>query len=115
MNCSEARDRIPEYLAGLLDEPGELLEHLEACPSCRRELEVYRHLDALLSFPAMPPELPAQILARIRAYAAEPSSAGWEAITWLGAGLGASLAIWLLMLTNLNSIKDIIRFILAVI
>ncbi|MEO0140480.1 MAG: zf-HC2 domain-containing protein [candidate division WOR-3 bacterium] len=115
MNCSEARDKIPEYLAGLLDDPAELLKHLEACQACRGEMEVYRRLDAMLSFPPMPPDLPGQIIERMRAYRLSYASLGLEALTWLGAGLGASLAIWLVMLMNLNSIKDIIRFILAVI
>ncbi|MGB9589682.1 MAG: anti-sigma factor family protein [candidate division WOR-3 bacterium] len=113
MNCSEAKDRIPQYLAGLLDDPGELLEHMESCPVCRMELEIYRRLDALLSFPQMPPDLPGQIIERIRVFGPSLAVVGWDAITWIGAGLGASLAIWLVMLTNLNSIRDIIRFILA--
>jgi len=115
MNCSEARDRIPEHLAGLLDDPSGLLEHLEACPACRRELEVYRRIEAMLSFPRMPAELPAQTIARIRSLRPSFAADGWEAITWLGAGLGASVALWFLMLTNINHIRDILRFILAVI
>jgi len=115
MNCSEARDRIPEYLSGLLDDPGELLEHLESCPACRKELEIYRRLDAMLSFPPMPPDLPGQVISRIKVYTGGIASVSWDAITWIGAGLGASLAIWLVLLANLNSIKDILRFILAAI
>ena len=113
MNCSEAKDRIPEYLAGLLDDPAELLEHIGACPACRRELELYRRLDAMLSFPQMPPDLPVRVIEKIRASRPSLAAVGWDAVTWLGAGLGASVAIWLLMITNINSIKDILRFILA--
>lgn len=113
MNCSEARDRIPEYLSGLLDDPVDLLEHIESCPACRRELEIYHKLDAVLSFPPMPPELPGEVINRIRAYRGGFASVGWDAITWIGAGLGVSLAVWFVMLTNLNSIRDILRFILA--
>ncbi len=113
MNCSEARDKIPEYLAGLLDDPAELLVHIESCPGCQRELEIHRRIDAMLSFPEMPVELPVQAIERIRAIRPNFATIGWDAITWLGAGLGASVAVWLLMLTNLNSIRDILRFILA--
>lgn len=113
MNCLEAQDRIPEYLSGLLEDPGELLEHLESCPVCQRELEIHARIDALLSFPPMPTDLPGQAIKRIRAYRLSFASVGWDALTWIGAGLGASIAVWLVMIGNLNYIREVLRFILA--
>ena len=50
MRCSEVRERLTEYMDGLLKgaEFQAIEEHLQSCPKCRRELEMVRELDTRL-------------------------------------------------------------------
>lgn len=53
MNCADARELLPGYLDGALPESRQtharLGQHLEACASCRAELERYRELSRIMS------------------------------------------------------------------
>lgn len=58
MNCRECHERFSPYHDGALDavEAGEVSGHLETCPSCGREWEVYRR--AMRAIGGAPPEPP---------------------------------------------------------
>lgn len=51
MECRDCKKSIPEYLAGELEDgqTDYLLAHLNICPACRYELEIFRKLDELIS------------------------------------------------------------------
>ncbi len=57
MRCSEVRERLIEYIDGLLEGSHlrSIEEHLQNCPDCRKELEAMRELEAGLKqeVPAM--------------------------------------------------------------
>jgi hypothetical protein len=60
MNCEKIREQIPECLAGRLDKAAreQLVEHLEACASCRTEVAelnaVWRALESMKAADAEP-------------------------------------------------------------
>lgn len=75
MSCRERQQQLQDYLAGELapDARKDLKAHLEACSSCREDLAAYRLLlGALPSLPepAVPADLPGQIVAALRSYRA---------------------------------------------
>ena len=47
MKCSEAERKVLPYIRGELDgdELAEFLRHVDSCPSCREELEIYYMVD----------------------------------------------------------------------
>ncbi|HXN21660.1 MAG TPA: zf-HC2 domain-containing protein [Candidatus Dormibacteraeota bacterium] len=71
MNCRKVWVMLPGYLDGAAgsstpdDQHAHMREHLEGCNDCRRQLESYRKLSALMSraIPAIPP---ADLAVRIR-------------------------------------------------
>jgi Putative zinc-finger len=75
VNCREAQSKLPGYLDGAIRsrERATLREHLEFCTACRRELSRYRLLATHLANVA-PVEPPAELLAQIRARAAQARS-----------------------------------------
>ncbi|KAF1086033.1 hypothetical protein SPSYN_00771 [Sporotomaculum syntrophicum] len=50
MNCSEVKEKIPQWLDGELadDESTSVAEHLKACTVCQNEVEFWRELSAIL-------------------------------------------------------------------
>ncbi len=50
MNCSEVKEKIPQWLDGELavDESASVAEHIEACTICQSEVEFWRELSAIL-------------------------------------------------------------------
>lgn len=76
MKCNTVRKKLAGYLddavtgAALVQERAHIREHLEACDSCREELQRYRKLSVLLS--RVPRNLPpADLAVRIRVAAAQ--------------------------------------------
>jgi hypothetical protein len=76
MKCTTVRNKLAGYLddavtgAALVQERVQIREHLEACDSCREELQRYRKLSMLLS--RVPRNLPpADLAVRIRVAAAQ--------------------------------------------
>ncbi len=74
MTCGRVMRLLPGYLDGALpeglgaDAHAHIGSHLEACPSCRRELERYRRIQRMMSVaarPAPPPELGVRIRAAV--------------------------------------------------
>jgi len=51
MNCREYSQRMAEYVEGSLDGPDRLTleEHIASCPSCRRELRLWRRIQEAVS------------------------------------------------------------------
>lgn len=92
MNCQEARERIAGLNEGWLDrdEAERVSAHLEACPECRKQLELDKKL--LASLGSLEP-------ARVPALRWEPRRArrpaAWR-LAWLGpaAAAVAALAVW---------------------
>src|SRR5437899_13096188 len=60
MTCGRVIRFLPGYLDGALPESlgpeahASIASHLEACPSCRRELERYRRIQRMISAAARP-------------------------------------------------------------
>jgi anti-sigma factor RsiW len=80
MKCNTVRTKLPGYLDDALtgearvEERVEVLEHLEFCEPCRRELQRYRKLAVLLSrMPKCVP--PVDLAVRIKVAAAQAQSA----------------------------------------
>lgn len=50
MDCKEVKKRIHSYIEGKLgyEETEEFLEHIETCPLCKDELEIYYTIEACL-------------------------------------------------------------------
>lgn len=80
MNCRYARTRLPGYLDGALestspnDEHARVSEHLSECSDCKRQLESYRKLSALMSR-AVPAAAPQDLAVRIRVAVAQAREA----------------------------------------
>jgi hypothetical protein len=72
MTCGRIVRLLPGYLDGALPESlgaeghAAISAHLETCPSCRRELERYSHLQRMMSVAARP-QPPPELGVRIRA------------------------------------------------
>ena len=79
MNCTDARDLVPEAALDVLDAPvrADVLAHLASCPSCRAELgALSAAADALLL--AVPPvEPPAGFESRVAARMVAPRRRRW--------------------------------------
>ncbi len=71
MNCSQARDRLPDllYPDAPRDGRGEVEKHLGGCPDCRREMEDLRRVRGLLRAAPAPPEVAVDVAALYRAAA----------------------------------------------
>lgn len=97
MNCQEFLEQLDEYMTGeleprVVDAAG---AHLRSCPDCRQRLAHRHELRASLRQQAVPPPRPeffGQALALARQSTAVRSSL-WP--RWVGAGLAASLAVWI--------------------
>ncbi len=83
MTCAKIRERLPGYLDGALpsrsqaDARSRVREHLESCAECRKELERYRQLSALMSR-VEPTAPPPDLAVRIRVAVAEArATQGW--------------------------------------
>ena len=74
IHCSWVRDRLPDHVAGRLDDiaGSRIAKHLEACPGCRAESGILERLRAPVSLPA---GLEARVLRAVRA---EPRPASWS-------------------------------------
>jgi anti-sigma factor (TIGR02949 family) len=95
--CERARKYLDSYITNelLVETNHEVLRHLEHCPACSAEAETRQQLRARLksavrSQPA-PPELSAQVRARIRAEESSKSSS-WPWMRWpMAAATGVAL------------------------
>jgi len=113
MNCSEAREKIPEYLAGLVPDPEDLLEHIRTCPACRREMELYRAIDMALSVPSTPPDLTRNIIREVRLVAGPRSSVEWDAVAWMSAALAGAMALAGVLLAYFPSINNFMGLVVS--
>jgi hypothetical protein len=75
VNCRDAQGKLPGYLDGAIRprERGLVRQHLDSCAVCRKELSRYRLLAAHLAN-VTPIEPPAELVAQIRARAAQARS-----------------------------------------
>ena len=114
MNCSEAREKIPMFLAGLLDDPDELLQHIENCPACQREMEVYRAIEANLSVDMVPEHLPDKVIQRLRVLREPSVFDTWQALQWATAFLAAAALMLFLVGTNIHKILGLVNLLAGV-
>lgn len=107
MTCAEIRDRIPEFVAGEIDEAGarRIQDHLEKCEPCTEELELVG--DLALTRTEIPAGFEAHLLDVVRTAAADDSerraaivplasrrARRFQAPTWaLGAAAVLALAV----------------------
>lgn len=93
LNCDQACDRLEAWIDGDLDPRAaeETRCHIEACPSCRTELDLAKEVRATLrSLPAF--ELPARVLHAVRS-AAEGDSGPVAATRWWTRPVAAVAAV----------------------
>ena len=83
MKCTNVQRRLPGYLDGGIssDECSRVREHLEACDTCRQQLERYRRLAAHLAN-VKPVDVPADLALRIRVRASQIQPA-WTTVRLL--------------------------------
>ena len=86
MNCNKTRQRLSEYLDGVLPdgERAALDAHLAECPECRTELESLRRtVEAVAGLPvrSAPVGFKGRLMARLRAEAADTADRGDRVLT----------------------------------
>ncbi len=98
INCEHYRNAIDELLDGTLTEAmeAELNRHLPLCAECQQRLEAertFRRELSQMSAPAMRPEFPAQVMARVR-QTQQRSPRHWGFAAGFGSAVAAGLALW---------------------
>jgi len=107
MKCTEIREEILDLAIADATVRPEIHEHLEACPSCRKEWESMRSTMALLDTweaPEPSPFFDTKLNARLRAEAAAPQgwrerireaglSIGWRPVTALALAVAMAIGI----------------------
>ena len=113
MNCSEARELIPLYLSGLLEDPEELLKHLDSCPDCAREMQLHLEMERLLSVPPVPEGLSDRVIRSLRPVmrTQRPVKAWLDALQWGAIALGLGLALAVILVGHINEISGAVSFI----
>jgi anti-sigma factor (TIGR02949 family) len=105
MNCQDALDRVHLYTDGELDALASrgVEDHLLTCPACERAYQLHADLSDAVRTKARRYAAPAHLRARIRsASGAGPvSPAKLGLVPWGWLGVGASLAVALMMAWNL--------------
>lgn len=117
--CDELQPRIAAYALGEASDDAALLEHLQACPRCQRDLRAYAQLGRVLPYaaPAVapPPALRERIVATVAAAAAPSHTAaperkrrtsGWQ-LPAFGLALAAIIAllVWNVSLQQQNTVQ----------
>jgi hypothetical protein len=80
MTCDEARDRMPDVAAGLVEAGADETKHLESCASCGEQFKAMRATMAVLDewrAPEPSPYFDVRLQARLREEMARPQP-GWR-------------------------------------
>lgn len=98
MKCSQARDLIPQYCRGELDDDTrrEVEKHISGCPDCRKEMEQERSLGQVLGQSAAddpPDEYWESYNAKVRSRARAATGMFWRLGMLPGCLAGALIAI----------------------